>query len=112
MAKYFDRYSSFRLNGTTATLPFLPIPPKGTDKEVVFRIGRDRTDKLSQTFYGNPYCGWLIMLANPQYGGLEFLIPNRTILRIPYPLTESLQQYINNIQTFDQLYGIFNGTSV
>ena len=109
MARYFDRYSSFRLNGTTTTLPFLPIDEKNTDKNIVYVLGKDRTDKLSQRFYGNPYCGWLIMLANPQYGGLEFLIPNRTIIRIPYPFTESLQQYINNIEQFDKLYGIFNG---
>lgn len=105
--KYFDRYSSFRVNGEVVTLPFIPIGPKSSDKEVLYIQGRDRTDKLSQRYYGNPYCGWLIMLANPQYGGLEFLIPDRTILRVPYPFTNSLQQYINNVQTFDQLYGIF-----
>lgn len=109
MAKYFDRYSKFRLNGNTVTLPFLPLKEKSTDKNIVYTLGKDRTDKLSQKYYGNPYCGWLIMMANPQYGGLEFLIPNRTILRVPYPLTDSLQEYINNIQKFDQLYGIFNG---
>lgn len=108
MARYFDRYSSFRVNGSTVSLPFLPIDEKTTDKSVMYTLGKDRTDKLSQRFYGNPYCGWLIMLANPEFGGLEFLIPNRTILRIPYPFTESLQQYINNIEQFDKLYGIFN----
>jgi len=107
MVKYFDRYSSFRINGSSVTLPFIPIEPKSTDREILYVQGRDRTDKLSQKFYGNPYCGWLIMLANVQYGGLEFLIPNHTILRVPYPFTDSLQQYINNIQEFDQLYGIF-----
>lgn len=108
MGKYFDRYSSFRINGETVMLPFLPLPQKGSDKEITYKLGRDRTDKLSQRYYGNPYCGWLIMMANPQYGGLEFLIPDRTVLRIPYPLVDSLQQYINNIERFDQLYGIFN----
>lgn len=107
MVRYFDRYSSFRVNGTTVTLPFLPITPKDSDREILFIQGRDRTDKLSQRFYGNPYCGWLIMLANPEYGGLEFLIPSRTVLRVPYPFTESLQQYLNNIESFDKLYGIF-----
>ena len=109
MARYFDRYSSFKLNGSTVTIPFLPIEEKPSDKDVIYTLGKDRTDKLSQRFYGNPYCGWLIMMANPQYGGLEFLIPNRTILRIPYPFTESLQQYITKIEEFDQLYGVFNG---
>jgi len=111
MAKYFDRYSSFRNNGNTVTLPFLPLTPKSSDKEILYVLGKDRTDKLSQRFYGNPYCGWLIMMANPQYGGLEFLIPDRTIIRVPYPFTDSLQQYVNNIEIFDQLYGIFDGNS-
>lgn len=107
MPNYFDRYANFNINGTTVTLPFIRIEEKSTDREITYIQGRDRTDKLSQRFYGNPYCGWLIMLANPQYGGLEFLIPDRTILRVPYPYTDSLQQYLNNIQKFDQLYGIF-----
>jgi hypothetical protein len=25
-------------------------------------------------YYNNPYGGWLIMLANPEFGGLEFNI--------------------------------------
>lgn len=108
MAKYFDRYSSYRINGETVTIPFLPLMEKSSDKEVVYKLGKDRTDKLSQRFYGTPYYGWLIMMANPQYGGLEFLIPDRTIIRVPYPLTDSLQQFINNIETFNQVYGIFN----
>jgi hypothetical protein len=50
-------------------------------------------DKISQQFYGTPFFGWLIMAANPEFGGLEFNIPDSSILTIPYPLLSSLQDY-------------------
>ena len=62
-------------------------------------------DKLSQQYYDNPYHGWLIMLANPQYGGVEENIPDNEIIRIPYPFRDSLQQYIEAVNEYERLYG-------
>ncbi len=62
-------------------------------------------DKLSQQYYGNPYHGWLIMLANPQYGGVEENIPDSEIIRIPFPFRDSLQQYITGVNTYEALNG-------
>lgn len=105
MAKqYFDRYASFRRDSEVKQLPFIKIPPKGTDKKVVYR-GYKRLDKISQDYYGSPYYGWLILLANPQFGGMEFDIPEDTVLRIPFPLMESLQEYQDKVNKYIRLNG-------
>ncbi len=62
-------------------------------------------DKLSQQYYDNPYHGWLIMLANPQYGGVEESIPNNEIIRIPFPFNASIEQYMSAVNNYEALYG-------
>ena len=106
MAEYFDRYSEFKIDGEVKPLPFIKIPPKPTDKIIPYLKNRDRMDKLSQLYYNNPYYGWLIMSANPQYGGLEFDIPNNEFIRIPFPLKVSIQQYIEQVNNYKNLNGI------
>ena len=64
-----------------------------------------RMDKISQQYYGSPTFGWLIMMGNPQFGGLEFAIPDGTILTIPYPLITSLQDYKNALDNYYFYYG-------
>jgi len=105
MAEYYDRYDRFRNNGKVLPVPFVKLEPKSTDKQVTYKLGQTRLDKLSQTYYNNPYHGWLILLANPEYGGLEFNIPNNAVINVPYPFRESLGQYINEIDKNIKLYG-------
>lgn len=105
MPNYYDRYSQFRVNGTMKTLPGITIPVSPTDKYAVFKQGITRLDKLSNLYYNNPYSGWLIMLANPQFGGLEFNIPDATTLRIPFPYESAVQSYNTAVSNFEDLYG-------
>ena len=104
--QYFDRYQDFKVNGGYKPLPFIKIEPKNSDKTVVYNAQRTRLDKLSQQYYDNPYHGWLILLANPIYGGVEENIPDKEIIRIPFPLTDSIQQYINAVEKYKTLNGI------
>ena len=106
MSQYYDRYNQFKVNGTYKPLPFIKIESKSTDKQVEYLVDRDRLDKLSQEYYGSPYYGWLILLANPQFGGLEFNIVDQSIIVIPYPFNDSLQQYINEVNNYKKFYGI------
>lgn len=106
MAQYFDRYSKFRINGTVKNVPFIKIPLRNTDYYTTYRAGQTRLDSLSYQYYEDPNYGWLILQANPGYGGLEFLIPDNTVLRIPYPLPTVLSQYNTDLERYDQLYGI------
>jgi hypothetical protein len=105
MANYFDRYSKFSENGIIKPIPGLKIPPESTDKNVVYKLGETRLDILSQTYYTNPYHGFLIMLANPQYGGLEFNIKNNDIIRVPFPFDSAIERYLNSVQIYKKLYG-------
>ena len=104
-SEYYNRYQKFNFNGKYQPLPFIKIEPKSTDKTVLYRQTISRMDKLSQEYYGNPYHGWLIMLANPQYGGVEESIPTNEIIRVPFPFKDSLQQYISEVQKYQRLNG-------
>lgn len=102
--EYFDRYQSFKFDGKYLPLPYIGIPPKSTDKSVLYESQFSRLDKLSQKYYNNPYHGWLILLANPQYGGVEENIPDKEIIRIPFPFRDSVQQYIDETQKYINFY--------
>jgi hypothetical protein len=106
MNEYYDRYGEFKIDGNFKPLPFIKISPKSTDKIIPYLKNRDRMDKLSQSYYNSPYYGWLIMAANPQLGGLEFDIPNNELIRIPFPLKVSIQQYIEGVNNYNRLIGI------
>lgn len=105
MASYFDRYKNFKANGNITPIPGLIIPTEGTDKYAIYKKGQSRLDNISNLYYSNPYSGWLIMLANPEYGGLEFNIPDMTLLRIPFPYESAVQRYITQINNHKLLYG-------
>lgn len=103
--KYFDRYSNFRFNGGMKTVPGLNLPQDSTDKTIVYNLGETRLDKLSNSYYNSPYYGWLIMLANPEFGGLEFTIPDQSIIRIPFPFESAISRYIQAVNKYNTLYG-------
>ena len=86
-------------------LPGITIPSESSDKNAVYKQGVSRLDKLSNMYYNNPYSGWLIMLANPEYGGLEFNIPDMTVLRIPFPFDSAVARYKTQVNNHIILYG-------
>jgi len=43
--------------------------------------------------------------TSDQRGGLEWNIPNNSLLTIPYPLISSLQDYKNGIENYFFYYG-------
>jgi hypothetical protein len=92
--QYYNRYQNFILNGTQRNIPYVKLPPKSTDKVQIYRVGITRLDKVSQTFYGTPYFGWLILQANPEYGGSEI-----------FPLTSSLLDYKSALDNYSFYYG-------
>lgn len=100
----YDRYSKFRKNGAVETVPFCGIRKKDTDFFELYRRGETRLDILSYNYYGDSRYGWLIMQANPEYGSLEYDIPDAVTLRIPYPLNESLSDYEAAIDQYNSLY--------
>lgn len=89
----YDRYAAFRKNGNFLTLPTIEIEESTSDIHIQYDRTRMRFDLLSYKYYGDANYGWLILSANPQYGSMEFEIPNNVILRIPYPLPSALNRY-------------------
>jgi hypothetical protein len=81
------------VNNQSISVPLVKLPEKGTDQFVTYKIGKSRLDKISDDKYGAPYFGYLIMVANPEYGGLEWNIPDNALLRVPFPLDQSLRDY-------------------
>jgi hypothetical protein len=102
---YYNRYSEFLINGEQTVVPFVQLPQKATDKVYIYKVGKTRLDKVSQEFYNSPVFNWLILQANPQFGGLENNIYDGAILIIPFPLIPSLQDYKSAIENHFFYYG-------
>ena len=100
----YDRYAQFRQDGDISIVPYGKVPAKDTDYYEVYYKGKTRLDILSYNYYNDSSYGWLIMQANPQYGSIEFEIPDKVVLRIPYPLSRSLQDYRASIEEYNDLY--------
>lgn len=100
----YDRYKRFRVNGRIKKVPPITLDPKSTDYFEEYILGQSRLDIISYEYYGDPNYDWLIMLANPEYGSMEYRIPDGTLLRIPYPLSISLENYNNKISLYETLY--------
>lgn len=103
--EYFNRYQQFLVDGEQTVLPYVTLPRKSTDVKYIYRAQQTRLDKISQEYYNSPYFSWLIMLANPEFGGLEWNIPDNAIIVVPYPLNASIQDYNNAIKTRFYYYG-------
>lgn len=103
--QYYNRYQNFLINGQQIVVPGIVLPSKSTDQRYVYKVGITRLDKLSQEYYGTPYFGWLILQGNPQFGGLEWNIYDGAIIRIPYSLVGSLQDYKNALDNHFFYYG-------
>jgi len=105
MPKYFDRYSEFRVNGEVKPLPGIVLPTATSDKRVVYELGKSRLDRLSQEFYGVPFYGFLILLANPEFKGIEFDITDGSVITIPFPLESAFERYEAAVEEHIRLYG-------
>ena len=102
----FDRYSQFKNGDKIDIVSFGEIPVKDTDKFITYEKGKTRLDLVSYQYYGSSSYAWLILHANPQYGSLEFRIPDGVELRIPYPLDVVISGYNADVDVYDKLYGL------
>jgi hypothetical protein len=102
---YYNRYGNFLIEGQQTVVPYVELQNKPSDKVYIYRTASSRLDKISQMYYGSPLFGWLIMMANPQFGGLEWNITDGSVLRIPFPLISSLQDYKTALDNYFYYYG-------
>lgn len=102
----YNRYKEFTENDNVKAVPFIKLSNKITDKTEIYKIGVTRIDLLSYKYYNDANYGWLILLANPNLGSLEFNIKNSSQITIPYPLNESLEDYKNQINKYKKYYEV------
>ena len=105
MYQYLNRYNDFLINGQQTVVPYIKFPKKVTDKSYIYKVGRSRLDKVSQEYYNTPFFNWLILQANPEFGGIENNIYDGAVLIIPFPLIPSLQDYRSALQNHFYYYG-------
>lgn len=98
--KYFDRYKRFRNNGNFRVVPFIKLPRYDTDLFITFNKSTMRLDNLSYKYYSSPDFAWLILLANPHLGSLEYMIEDGVKMRIPYPLDTALSRYESEVNNY------------
>lgn len=96
--EYYDRYQRLRSNGKVRIMPNIKIEEVGSDLKIKFDKSKMRFDTLSYKYYGDSNYGWLILMSNPQYGSLEFSIPDGVLLRIPYPLSSAISRFENAME--------------
>jgi hypothetical protein len=105
MYSYYDRYKNFLINGQQIVVPFISMAQKNSDKQYIYKENVSRLDKVSFEYYGTPLFIWLILSANPKFGGLESNIPDGSVLTIPFPLVTSLQDYNSQLENYFFYYG-------
>lgn len=99
-SNYYDRYKSFRIDGDIMKIPSIKLELASSDLFITYDKSKMRFDNLSYRYYGDPNYAWLILMANPKYSSMEFEIPDRVVLRIPYPLQDALQRYETKVQEY------------
>ena len=81
-------------------MPYVKKTPSSPYITLKIKKGSMRMDTLSYKYYNDANYGWLIMMANPSYGSLEYSIPDGVVLRIPYPLNTAINRYENAINNY------------
>lgn len=100
MANYYDRYKSFRNDGNISKIPHIKIDIASSDLFIIFNKNKMRLDNLSYKYYGDANYAWLLLMANPQHGSLEFDIPDNVTFRIPYPLQDAIHRYETKVKEY------------
>ena len=101
---YYNRYSEFTGNGIIKLIPFIKLTNKATDKTLIFEKGKHKTNELSYEYYGTPFFEWLIRLKNANLGMDEYEWPDNSVIVIPFPLKDSVQDFLNRIDIHKQRF--------
>jgi len=102
---YLNRYRKLYDDESMITPPFVKLTEKVSDRFVQYNVNKSRLDKISQEYYGEPFYGWLILIANPELGGLEWNIIDGQNIRVPLPLDVTLREYETKLRERLDYYG-------
>jgi hypothetical protein len=102
---YYNRYRKINNDENITSPPFIKLDEKDTDAMIIYDVRKTRLDKVSQEYYGAPFYSWLILIANPEFGGLEWNIKDGQAVRIPLPLDLTLNEYERKLIRKIEFYG-------
>lgn len=102
----YNRYKKLQRNGKIMKMPPIQLKKKSTDYYITYKKNETRLDNVSYNAYGVSEYDWLILLANQDIASLEFEIPNGSEIRIPYPLSTTIEDYNSQIDNYENLYGL------
>ena len=84
-------------------MPPVEISERSTDIKDVYNKNTARLDYWAGKIYQDETLWRLIMWANPEYE-LEYDIPDNTIIRIPFPKGDVIQEVIGKINSRKNVY--------
>lgn len=90
----YNFYSLLKDNDKLRDMPSIKIEKRSTDKSVTYNKQLNRLDNIAGNIYNDETLWRLILWANEQYF-MEFDIPDNTVIRVPWPL----QDVLNEVQT-------------
>jgi hypothetical protein len=85
-----------RVGDTTAAMPPIIIKKRDTDFFVTYNKGKTRLDRISFNIYQDETYWSVILMANPEYF-CEYDIPDETVIRVPFPLNDVIQELITKV---------------
>ena len=85
-------------NNELDNMPVIEISQRDTDKKVKYNKVLNRLDRIAGDVYEDETLGKLILWANPEYD-YEYDIPDNTIIRVPFPKNDVIQEVIRIINT-------------
>ncbi len=82
-------------------MPGFTISKRETDKMMVYDPRKMRLDRIAGDIYNDETLYKLILWANPEIY-YEFDMPSGTIIRIPFPLNDVIQEVTSKINKFSK----------
>ncbi len=90
-------YEFLRDGNAMKNMPQISISQRVTDKSIVFDPRKMRLDRVAGDVYNDETMYKILLWANPDIV-YEFDIPRGTIIRIPFPLNDVIQEITGKIQ--------------
>lgn len=87
----FNFYSLLKNADKLKDMPAVQIKHRATDRSVVYNKQLNRLDTIAGDIYKDETYWRLILWANEQYF-MEFDIPDNTVIRVPWPLQDVVNE--------------------
>jgi hypothetical protein len=92
----FNFYKYLIQDGKMSNMPPISIEKRSTDKYVLYNSQNNRLDNIAGDIYTDETLWRLILWANEQYF-IEFDIPDNTVIRVPFPMQDVLNEVNSKI---------------